>query len=209
MTAINFDSLDIMKMSPLEVYQDMDIGDKSIMLGKIGAGEYRGKYVCSYIHPERGIYKYTDVTISEDYFEALNAFVQHVQEQADKTRIEITAPFFDGVNLEPIDVYGCRQLSEDDTLVGKVIVIKANVLRPEYQLSTYQLRLCTGGFGAYPHSRGSACFCKSLLTGKEGRFERDEVLGTIERDKLPMWAKQKLDAIQQQEKKKNREGEAR
>ena len=39
MTAINFDSLDIMKMSPLEVYQDMDIGDKSIMLGKIGAGE--------------------------------------------------------------------------------------------------------------------------------------------------------------------------
>lgn len=205
MTAINFDSLDIMKMSPLEVYQDMDIGDKSIMLGKIGAGEYSGKYVCSYIHPERGIYKYTDVMISEDYFEALNAFVQHVQEQADKTRIEITAPFFDGVNLEPIDVYGCRQLSEDDTLIGKVVVIKADVLRPEYQHSTYQLRLCTGGFGAYPHSRGSACFCKSLLTGEEGRFERDEILGTIDRDKLPLWAKQKLDAIQQQEKKKNRD----
>lgn len=53
------------------------------MLGKIGAGEYKDKYVCSYVHPEKGLYKYTDVTISEDYFEALSAFAQHIQDQAD------------------------------------------------------------------------------------------------------------------------------
>lgn len=201
MTAINFDSLDIMKMSPLEVYQDMDIGDKSIMLGRIGAGEYNGKYVCSYIHPKHGIYKYTGVTISEDYFEALSAFAQHIQEQTDKTRIEITAPFFNGINLEPIDKSGCKPLSEDDMLVGKVVVIRADVLRPEYRHSTCQLRLCEGGFGAHPRSRGAACFCKSLLTGEEGRFERDEILGTIEQDSLPMWAKQKLAEIEKNRKK--------
>ena len=191
-----FDSLDIMKMY-------------AIVLGKIQGGEYAGKYISSFRYHENTWFKYTDVTISEDYFETLSAFAQHIQKQTDKTRIEIIAPFFDGINLEPIDKFGCKPLSEDDMLVGKVVVIRADVLRPEYQHSTYQLRLCEGGFGAHPRSRGSACFCKSLLTGEEGRFERDEFLGTIERDNLPMWAKQKLDAIQQQEKKKNRESEAR
>lgn len=203
-----FDSMDVMKMSPLEVYQDYDIGDRSVMLGKIGAGEYRDQYVCSYIHPESGVYKYTDVRISRDYFEILDAFARHIQEQADRTRIQITAPFFDGVDLEPIGADGCKPLSEDDTLVGKVVVVRADVLRPEYQTSTCQLRLCEGGFGAYPHSRGSACFCKSLLTGEEGRFEREDILGTIEPEKLPEWAKQKLDALRQQNKK-DRQGEAR
>ena len=204
-----FDSLDIMKMYPLDMLHDITVGDRAIVLGKIQGGEYAGKYMSSFRHHENAWFKYTDVTISEDYFEALSAFAQHVQEQTDKMHIEITAPFFDGINLEPIDKFGCKVLSEDDMLVGKVVVIRADVLRPEYQHSTYQLRLCVGGFGAHPRSRGSACFCKNLLTGEEGRFERDEILGTIERDSLPMWAKQKLDAIQQQEKKKNREGEAR
>lgn len=204
-----FDSLDIMKMYPLDTLHDITIGDRAIVLGKIQGGEYTGKYMSSFRHHENAWFKYTDVTISEDYFEALSAFAQHIQEQTDKTRIEITAPFFDGIDLEPIDKFGCKPLSEDDMLVGKVVVIRADVLRPEYQHSTYQLRLCVGGFGAHPRSRGSACFCKSLLTGEEGRFERDEILGTIDRDSLPLWARQKLDAIHQQEKKKNREGEAR
>lgn len=206
---IKLDQLDIEKMSPLTVSQDIDIGDRSVLLGKIGSGKYSGQYVSCYRHQEKVRFVYTDVTISGDYFEALNAFAQHIQDQADRTRIQITAPFFDGINLETIDRHGCKELSEDDNLVGKVVVIRADVLRPEYQHSTYQLRLCGGGFGAYPHSRGSACFCKSLMTGEEGRFERDEILGTIEPETLPMWAKQKLDAIQQQDKKKNRKGDAR
>lgn len=204
-----FDSLDIMKMYPLDTLHDITIGDRAIVLGKIQGGEYAGKYMSGYRHHENTWFRYTDVTISEDYFEALNAFTQHIQKQSDRTRIEITAPFFDGIDLEPIDKFGCKPLSEDDMLVGKVVVIRADVLRPEYQHSTYQLRLCVGGFGAHPRSRGSACFCKSLLTGEEGRFERDEILGTIDRDSLPLWARQKLDAIHQQKKKKNREGEAR
>ena len=133
MAIVSFESLDIMKMSPLEVYQDYDIGDRSVMLGKIGAGEYRDQYVCSYIHLESGLYKYTDVRISRDYFEILDAFARHIQEQADRTRIQITAPFFDGIDLEPIGADGCKPLSEDDTLVGKVVVVRADMLRPEYQ----------------------------------------------------------------------------
>lgn len=200
-----FDTLDIRKMSPLEMLNEITIGDQAIVIGKIHGGEFDGSYMTSYRHHENAWFKYTNVKISRDYLTIMDAYSQYISAQTDKTNIQISAPFFEGVDLEPIYAEGCKLLSEDDDLIGKVVVIKADVLRPEYQHSTYQLRLCVGGFGARPHSRGSACFCKSLLTGKEGRFERDEILGTIERDKLPLWAKQKLDAFQQQEKKKNRD----
>lgn len=202
-----FDALDIRKMSPLEMLNEITIGDRAIVIGKIHGGEFDGSYMTSYRHHENAWFKYTNVKISRDYLTIMDAYSQYISAQTDKTNIQIAASFFEGVDLEPIYAEGCKLLSEDDDLIGKVVVIKADVLRPEYQHSTYQLRLCEGGFGAHPHSRGSACFCKSLLTGKEGRFERDEVLGTIERDKLPLWAKQKLAEIERK-KQKNR-GEER
>lgn len=39
-----FDSLDIMKMYPLDTLHDITIGDRAIVLGKIQSGEYAGKY---------------------------------------------------------------------------------------------------------------------------------------------------------------------
>jgi len=97
----------------------------------------------------------------------------------------------------------CEGISSKDDLHGKVIVIKPEVLRREYRAAAHQLKLCTGGFGASPNSRGSACFCTDLLTGKESRFERRDVLGTMEPDKLPQWAKDGLAAIQQAERSKS------
>ena len=61
------------------------------------------------------------------------------------------------------------------------------------QIFRYQLRLCTGGFGASPKSRGTACFCRSLLTGNSSRFERLDVIGIMPMEKLPEWAKKGLE----------------
>ena len=97
----------------------------------------------------------------------------------------------------------CERISSKDDLHGKIIVIKPEALRREYRAATHQLKLCTGGFGASPNSRGSACFCINLRTGKESRFERRDVLGTMEPDKLPQWARDGLTAIQQAEKSKS------
>ena len=81
-------------------------------------------------------------------------------------------------------------------------MIKPEVLRREYRRATRQLKLCMGGFGASPHSRGSACYCVDLYTGKESRYERMDVLGTIQSEDLPGWAKHGLTAIQQEQAKK-------
>lgn len=84
----------------------------------------------------------------------------------------------------------------------RVAMNKPEVLRREYRRATCQLKLCTGGFGAYPRSRGSACFCIDLYTGKESRYERMDILGIMEPEKLPGWAKHGLLTVQQERAKK-------
>lgn len=90
-------------------------------------------------------------------------------------------------------------LRYEDDLNDKVVVIKSDVLRREYQQGPYQLRLCIGGFGASPKSRGSACFCRDLLTGKSSRFERLDIAGIYPMEKLPEWAKKGLEICRQKQ----------
>lgn len=82
----------------------------------------------------------------------------------------------------------------------KIVVIKPEILRREYQKATKQLKLCTGGFGASPHSRGSACYCVDLCTGMESRFERRDIL---EAEQLPKWAASGLDKYRKAQRQKS------
>ena len=110
----------------------------------------------------------------------------------------------DGLNdYSVITAERCSVVSSGDDLNGKIIVIKPEALRQEYRAANHQLKLCTGGFGASPNSRGSACFCTDLFSGKQSRFERRDILGTMEPGNLPRWAKDGLAAIQQTEKSKS------
>ncbi|MCD8332314.1 MAG: MobA/MobL family protein, partial [Oscillospiraceae bacterium] len=88
---------------------------------------------------------------------------------------------------------------------GKIIVIRPEVLRREYRQSTHQLKLCTGGFGASPHSRGSAVYCTDLYSGENSRYERRDVLGTLAPEQLPEWARHGLASIEQAEKRRKAE----
>ena len=129
-------------------------------------------------------------------------FGQRVMEQAQKTRIELNKPKIQGIDDRPIPATGCTPITYEDDLHDRVVVIKAEILRREYQTATHQLKLCIGGFGASPHSRGSACFCIDLYSGKEARYERMDVLGTLEADQLPRWAKHGLQTIRQEREQK-------
>ena len=119
----------------------------------------------------------------------------------------VNKPRIQGIDDRPITMDGCAPVSYEENLRGKIVVIKPEVLRREYRRATCQLKLCMGGFGASPHSRGSACYCVDLYTGKESRYERMDVMGTIQPEKLPEWAKYALTAVQQEQAKKNRNKE--
>ena len=185
-----------------EIIQSMMIGDREIVLGENPKDTSGLPYMCAFCEDNGIVARFYDAVGGDDFCEIAQEYGQRIAKQAEGTRQALLneRARLDGNSI--ITAAQCEGISSKDDLHGKVIVIKPEVLRREYRAAAHQLKLCTGGFGASPNSRGSACFCTDLLTGKESRFERRDVLGTMEPDKLPQWAKDGLAAIQQAEKSK-------
>jgi hypothetical protein len=86
----------------------------------------------------------------------------------------------------------CVPSGLDADLMGKVVIIKSEVLSPEYRFADHQLKIVTGGFGSYPDARGNAVFCKDLYSDRESRFERYDIAGVADTNRIPEWANRKL-----------------
>ena len=184
----------------------LHIGDREIVLGENPSGVGDERYMCAFCEANTLLASYTEVMVSDDYPELVKLFGERVAEQAEKTRIELNGPKLQGIPNDLITAEGCEVIGHGHDLRGKIVVIKPEVLRPEYRRATCQLHLCNGGFGASPNSRGSACSCTELYSGKISRFERRDILGIITPEKLPKWAKHYLDIRQAEKKAKDREG---
>jgi hypothetical protein len=184
-----------------EIIQAMMIGDKEIVLGENTEDDQGVPYMCAFCEDNGIIARFYDVFAGDDFCEIAQDFGQRIAKQAEKTREALEGERTGENDYSVITTERCSVVSSDDDLHGKIIVIKPEVLRREYRAANHQLKLCTGGFGASPNSRGSACFCADLRTGKESRFERRDILGTMEPEKLPQWAKDGLAAIQRDARK--------
>lgn len=171
-----------------EIIQAVQIGDREIVIGENPENRDGQKYMCAYCTENELFARYDEVLASDDYPEIVKIYGERIAEQAEKTRVELITPKIQGIPNAALTAKDCTPVSYDDNLNGKVVVIKPEVLRREYRMATRQIKLCVGGFGASPHSRGSACYCVDLYSGKESRFERRDILGTLEPEKLPKWA---------------------
>ena len=189
-----------------EVTTAFEIGTKEIIIGEDKTAAYDERFVVAN-YENNGIFeRYVDALVGGDYAEIVKIFAERVKNEAEKVVDEKSKI---SVDMTPITKDGCQVLKADDSIKNKVVVIRADVFKPEYQISTKQLQLCTGGFGAEPNSRGSACFCTNIYSGKESRFERSDVLGIIEKDDLPDWAKERLDDVQRDIVRRRKERDAR
>ena len=187
------------------------IGDREIVLGENPASKGDDRYMCAFYQNNGLMASYTEMMVSKDYPELARLFGERVAEQSEKTRIDLNGPKIQGIPNAPITADGCEVIGYQHDLRGKIVVIKPEVLRPEYRRATSQLYLCDGGFGASPNSRGTACFCTQLYSGKTSRFERSDILGVIAPENLPKWAKHYLECIRQerQAEKRARDREGR
>ena len=189
-----------------EVTTAFEIGTKEIIIGEDKTAAYDERFVVAN-YENNGIFeRYVDALVGGDYAEIVKIFAERVKNEAEKVIDEKSKI---SVDMTPITKDGCQVLKVDDSIKNKVVVIRADVFKPEYQIATKQLQLCTGGFGAEPNSRGSACFCTNIYSGKESRFERSDVLGIIEKDDLPDWAKDRLDDVQRDIVRRRKERDAR
>ena len=180
------------KAGDYEIIHAMHIGDQEIVVGENSATAAGQMYMCAFCEQNEIFARYDEILCSDDYAEIIGIFGQRVAEQAEKTSIELKGPKIQGISNAPITAAGCTPITSDDDLNGKVVVIRPDVLRREYRRATNQVALCDGGFGASPRSRGSACYCVNLYTGKTTRFERRDILGILKADQIPKWAQQGL-----------------
>ena len=195
------------------VINSMYIGHREIILGenpKAASGE---RYVCCYAERVLFYEQYLEAQVSDDFAEIVKLYGERVTQAADEIMKEtekVTSEI--GMNDE-ITAKDCKPISQDDAIEDKVIVIRGNVLRPEFRHASHQLMLCTGGFGAQKNARGRTCYCISLYSGKQTSFYRGDVLGVMDKRALPEWAKiglQNALEIRQNEKSHpNERGEAR
>ena len=187
------------------------IGDREIVLGENPASKGNDRYMCAFCQNNGLMAGYTEMMVSKEYPELAKLFGERIAEQAEKTRIDLNGPKIQGIPNAPITADGCEVIGYQHDLRGKIAVIKPEVLRPEYRRATSQLYLCDGGFGASPNSRGTACSCTQLYSGKSSYFERSDILGVIAPENLPKWAKHYLECVRQerQAEKKTRDREGR
>lgn len=185
-----------------EIIHAVYIGDREIVVGEDLSNTDGSKFMCAYCRPELIYAVYDNIMGSDDYAEIIQLFGERVTEQAEKTRKMLSDLRLEGQDVSPLTIKDCTPVTNDDDLHNKVIVIKPDALRREYQRANYQLKLCTGGFGASANSRGNACFCVDLFSGKSSRFERYEVMGTLTEEQLPKWAKDGLEAYRQKKGQK-------
>ena len=189
-----------------EVATAFEIGTKEIIIGEDKTASPDERFVVAN-YENNGIFeRYVNALVGGDYAEIVKIFAERVKNEAEKVMDEKSKIT---VGMTPVTKDGCQVLEADDRIKNKVVVIRADVFKPEYQIATKQLQLCTGGFGAEPNSRGSACFCTNLYSGKESRFERSDILGIIEKDDLPDWAKERLDEVQKEIARRRKERNAR
>jgi hypothetical protein len=138
---------------------------------------------------------YYNAAVTGDYLEAMREFTQRINAAVQSLESEREHRALPAQTLTAAD---CVPGGMDKDMKGKVVVIKPEVLTPEYRTSDHQLGVCWGGNGARPDARGSAVFIQNLYTGKQSRYERRDIAGVMDTDKLPAWAREKLAALTQE-----------
>lgn len=182
-----------------EVRQSIHIGRKEVVFGVNEADQYPFMVCyCTYDNPLSAAWP-TEGVGTDDYLEAMQIFTDRVQEQIEVVKEEQSRFDFD---MTPFTVDDCIPDNRSENIVGKVVVINAQLNRYEYQHSAYQLVLVDGGNGASGRSMGQGVFGTCLATGEKSRWERYDVLGEIKPECMPDWAKESLAKIREQQKEK-------
>ena len=183
-------------MDTYEIKHSIHVGDKEVLFG-VDESKPDCPYVvcnCSWDNPF-GIDQFFNVVGSADYLEIMTEFTLRVNAQIQAVKAERDKV---AIPLEPFTAVHCYQNNYKKSIENEVVVLRPERLRPEYRTANNQLLLATGGFGTHANSRGRAVYTVNLYSGKESRWNREDLLGVLKSECMPEWAKEKLRHIQTQ-----------
>ena len=197
------------KVGDYEILSSVYIGEYEIVLCENSKAPSDKVFLCGYLEDNGIFVRLSNCLVSGSYAEIAEIFGERVTEKSKEVQKE----------LERIEenIGSDTELKEDDcvpdsyknSIEGKIVILKGDILRPEYRRASSQLLLCTGGFGAQANARGRSCFATRLYDGENTQFKREDVLGTIPEEKLPEWAKNRLEAIRLQHTNQNKTKDTR
>ncbi len=186
-----------------EIIYALHIGAREVVVGVNPAHEY----LCGYCTENEIFSSYTDNVLSDDYLAIMEVFTQRVQGQIEAAKAERKTV---RIPLSLITAEQCFPPEATGSFVDKVVAIKPDSLRYEYQRADRQLLLVTGGNGARRDARGSAVFGINLFTGhKAGRWERWDIMGEVKPEHIPDWAKERLNVIRREQRLEKERGDER
>ncbi len=188
-----------------EVKHAIHIGDKEVLFCEDNTNTDYPYMVCNCTWDNPlGVDQFFEAKASADYLEMMTEFTDRIQAQLEVFREErnkISVP------LQPFMPQQCTLKDYGVNIENKVVVIRPERLRPEYCTADKQLVLATGGFGAHANSRGRAVYTVNIYSGKESRWNREDILGIIKPEHLPDWAKERLKQIQTEMQAKQKKHE--
>lgn len=130
-----------------------------------------------------------------DYVEAVRIFVRQLSVAVDD--LELSRVYRGSLIVDhPLDEQNCVPNGLGADLKGKVVAIKAGSLFPEYRTRSHQLMLATGGAGCSPRALGQAVYGINLYSSGQEKWVREDVLGVVQENALPEWAKGRLEALE-------------
>lgn len=191
----------VLEGTDYEVKQALWVGNREVIMAerpKYGEGD---KFFCGLYENNGVMGRYTECMVSDDIMEIFDLYAHRILDQMQKVRETISLP--EGMDNDLIFSGDDRVASDDykQSIRDKVVVINPEAISPEYYAATSQLWFCTGGFGASASPRGRTCSCINLHdTGRQESFYRSDIMGTMDPEHLPNWAKVGLGSIQQAEK---------
>ena len=189
---------EIRKAGAWTITHSLRIGDKEVVFGE-DKESVETPYMCGFCQTNELMRGYFDCIGGDDYLEIMQLYVERINEQIEAVKEEIAEiPY----STELITADLCYPNDLSKSIDVKIVALKADVLRNEYQIATHQILLVNGGFGANANSRGSAVFVTNLYSGEQYRVERRDVLGEIKPDHLPHWALEKAAQMREHEKNK-------
>ena len=182
-----------------EVVSSMNIGGKRMILAVSNDKEEQYPYL-KCIYTENELFgTYESVIASDSYPEAIKLYADDIKAEA--VQLELNHRAMGDAALPCYKPDEVRPVYFTDNIIGKVVAVEEKYLSDGYKDRGHQLYYVVGGSGAYPNSRGQACFSYDLYNGKKERIERYEVMGYMREDELPEFAKKTLETVKERVRK--------
>lgn len=185
-------------MNDYEIIHSFYVGEREIIVGEDKNSEYR--YICGYYESNEMFSRVVECQASNDYLEIMQINCDRTKEQVELCK----AQEIKGAKLITSDM--CNDVIEETNLTKKVVVIKPDTLRREYQNERHQLMYVTGGNGARPNSLGTKVY--GYILGNKGKKEtyirRIDIMGIMDKDKLPQWAVNNLSNLKKEIQREER-----